>query len=86
MPTCRWIGGAQGTCPPVAKEGAGNILLHFDALMYRQGQFLTSLDSSLGHLELIGRFEGFCIAMVHSVAFSLSNFWFFRPLVRFLKE
>ncbi len=44
------------------------------------------LGPSVGHLELVCRLEDSYVAVVHAAAFLLSNSYFFRPLVRFLKE
>ncbi len=37
-------------------------------------------------LKLARLLESFFATMVHGVAFSISNPYFFRPIVRFLKE
>ncbi len=50
------------------------------------GQIKGWFGQSVGHFELTHRLESFCAAMVHGVAFTLSNHMFFSPLARFFKE
>ncbi len=45
---------------------------------------LLEFHPSVGHFEYVCRLGSFLAAMFHVVAVSLSNSYFFRPLVRFL--
>ncbi len=47
---------------------------------------LLQFHPSVGHFELVRRFESSGAAMFHEVVFSLSNSLLVRPLVRFLSE